>query len=247
MIGQSGILQYGFLQYFYFGDTKTYETILCECLNMSTRMKEIGGSDFSLVENQSHKEDDVVALYYSLDFKLMISPSLAEFQSLTTRKAHEVAPGVHMFSEGKATKQDAVLLLNMCRNITKEKLKVFRRTDDQASKDVLRFFEKSLNKPKHILIFLPAYIQTIEQTLSEDEKYETVHNELSNTLRYIYDFRKENQPGFDTYFVYILNISVNHRFLMVINRFCETGLEMIDRIDYFSLPTVQKQASIYIS
>ena len=77
-------------------------------------------------------------------------------------------------------------------------------------------------------------------------QYAKAQNELSNSLKYIFEFRKEYQPNFDTYFAYIINISYSKKFIVIINRFIETGFEELDRVDFFSLPTVQKIATTYI-
>lgn len=239
-------LQYGFLEYFYYGNTKDCERILCDCLNQSSRMKQIGGSEFKLISEQHNRQNDVEALEYSLDFKLMVSESLAEFQSLSTKKAYEIEKGVYAFTPGKRIQQKAVMLLNMCKSLTKEKLSNYRLKTDKASRSTVRFFDGILDTPKNLFVFFPAYIQTIDQSLPADEQYSLIQNELSETLKYIYIFRKERQPSFDTFFAYITNIPFDYKFTMVINSFTESGLQELDKVDYFSLPSVQEIAKIYV-
>lgn len=191
MAEQAPVVQYSFLQYFYYGDTKISESILCECVNKSAKMKAIGGGEFKRITKQAHGENDAETDTYRLDFKLMVSSSLAEFQGISSAKVYEPIEGVRMLSPGKQTSQRVVLLLNACRNINREKLDDCKKMNDAASKEVVRFFEKTLKKPKNLFIFLPAYVSSVNQELPISEQYNIIQKDLSDTLGYIFDYRQE--------------------------------------------------------
>lgn len=251
---QTTSLQYGFLEYFYYGNKKNYEKILCECLNASPAMKKIGGGTFSLVEQQHDKQDDVTALNYSLDFKLMISQSLAQFQSIITPKANIDKHGISHLVPGKSCKQKAVFLLNMCRNINETLLTEYRikaqgsdhNHKDKPYKEIVYFFDKTLNTPKNLLLFFPAYIETVDFSLTKAQQFSSIHNELSHTLKYLFEFRKAQQPNYDTYFVYIVSVHNCCNFFMVINQFSDSELILLDYVDYFSLSTVRNIGKQYL-
>lgn len=245
MSEQMPVVQYNFWQYFYYGDTQIYELILCECINKSEKMRAIGGGEFTRITDQPHGQNDAEAEKYSLDFKLMVSSSLAEFQSVSSNKVYEPIEGVRMFSGGKQTSQRVVLLLNACRNINREKLDDYKNMKDAASKEVVRFFEKTLKKPKNLFIFLPAYVSSVNQELPIPEQYNVIQKDLSDTLGYIFDYRQEHQPRYDTYFSYVANIPSIKKFDIVITTFTQDGLLEIDRVNMFSLKTVQQRAQYY--
>lgn len=245
MAEQTPVVQYAFLQHFYYGDTQIYESILCECINRSEKMREIGGGEFARITDQRHGQNDAETNKYSLDFKLMVSSSLAELQSVSSEKVYEPIKGVRMISGGKQTSQRVVLLLNACRNINREKLDDCKKMNDAASKEVVRFYEKTLKKPKNLFIFLPAYVSSVNQELPIPGQYNAIQKDLSDTLGYIFDYRQEHQPKYDTYFSYVVNIPSIKRFDIVITKFTTEGLLELDRVDMFSLKTVQRRAKYY--
>ena len=140
---------------------------------------------------------------------------------------------------GKKIKQKAVIFPNAFRDITEEQLQGYRQEKDVASKSIVRFFDKNLNISKNVLVLLPLYISSVDQTLSPDLQFELIRKDFSDTLQYIHSYRSTNQPSFDTYLVYIVNIPRIRNYSFVLTQFTDSGLCVLDTVDMFSLKTVQ--------
>lgn len=235
------IIKYDFLEHYYIASKHEYEGILCELINRSSAFIKIGGGIFEQIKIQNSSQPDVIVPTsgYSLDFKLMISESLAEFRNLSKPHVVEMVPGVKIHQPGKKIKQKAVIFPNAIRDITEEQLTSYRKEKDVASKSIVHFFDKKLNIPKHIFLFLPLYVSTVDKTLSPDLQFDLIRKDFSDTLQYIHSYRNMNQPGFDTYFVYILNIAKIRKLSFVLTQFTDSGLCVLDTVDMFSLKTVQ--------
>lgn len=235
-------LEYSFLQHFYTADKLTYETILRECLNKSRIMVSLFCGNFSRVTNQSNGESDVIVYDsgYELDFKMMVSQTFKEFQSLSAPKFQEVAPGVKSLILPRQVKQEVSLIWNLCRNINEEKLQQYRTKKDKGEKEITYFFDKVIKQNKNILLFIPLYFNTVDKELPPKKQYDTIFKELSSTTEYIYDFRNKYCHGFDTFIIYIVNIPQNREFSFIIAKFTSNGFEFIDKVPMFSLDSIIK-------
>lgn len=238
----TAVLKYDFLEHYYIAPKDRYEKILCECLNRSDILREIAGGYFEqeIIQNKGQPDVYVPSSGYALDFKLMISKSLAEFRSLSSSSMVEVFPGVRIHQAGKKIQQKVVLFPNAIRNITEDQLREYRQEKDIVSKAITHLFDNILSTPKHILLFLPLYISTSDEMLSSALQLEQSRKEFSNTLEYIYTYRKSNHPDLDTFFVYILKNIPERECYFVITQFTETGLKTLESVDMFSLKTVRK-------
>ena len=237
-------IEYSFIPNYYIGSKDVYEKYICDCLNLSSKMIEFCGGTFSKIEEQSHGEPDVIVntSNYGLDFKLMISQTLAEFRNLSSAQIVEIAKGVKAYHPGKAIKQRAVLLPNACRNITEAELTQYRAKKDVLSKAIVHFFDRTLCTQKNILLYLPLFITTVNKSIPYSERVSIVENEFSTTLQYIFDYRRKNCPNLDTFFVYILNDETKNKFYFNICQFTTRGLIHIDSVDMFSIPSIIKLA-----
>ena len=237
---ENAILQYDFFPHYYTSNKDIYELILCECLNKSKKMIDLCGGKFSLIKNQCNKQPDVIAdnSGYEIDFKMMISETLKEFQSRTAPIAQEIAPGVKAFHNPPQLKKKVVLIWNCCRNMDDARLQYLRTQKDMEAKAVTHFFDKVINTDKNILLFIPVFFTTVDQSLSAEIQYETIHKELSETTSYI----NEKCNNYDTYIVYAVNIPNKKEFSLIIAKFTANGLEIVDRVSFFSLESVQKLA-----
>ncbi len=86
------------------------------------------------------------------------------------------------------------------------RLQYLRTQKDMEAKAVTHFFDKVINTDKNILLFIPVFFTTVDQSLPAEIQYETIHKEISATTSYIYDYRNEKSNGYDTYIVYAVNI-----------------------------------------
>ena len=242
------IIEYTFLQHFYISPKETYEKILCECINKGQGLKEKCGGNFVAVSDQSHGECDAVvpSTDYGLDFKLMISETLAEFLSITRPQLKEIAKGVTVTCCCDPITANVVLLPNACRNLTEERLNKYRKGHDKLSKAVVHFFDETLNTAKNILLFLPLYVTTVDKTKRTNERFAAIDAEFSDTLQYIHTYRNTKHPGLDTYFVYIVNVEKTRKSSFVISQFTTEGLRTLDVINMYSLNSVVELAEKYI-
>lgn len=236
------IIKYDFIEHYYIANKNRYESILCELINLSSSFRKIGGGTFEQITRQNNSQPDVVATKngYSLDFKMMISQSLAEFRNLSMPNVVEMLPGVRIHQPKKKIEQKAVIFPNAIRDITEDQLQTYRQGKDKASKSIVHFFDEKLNIPKHVLLFLPLYVSTLDKTLPSNLQFEQIKRDFSDALQYLYSYRNSNQPGLDTFFVYIVKIHQMRKFSFVITQFTDSGLHVLDTIEMFSLNTVQQ-------
>ena len=90
------VIEYTFLEHYYISPKERYESILCELINHSSAFTKIGGGSFEQIKIQNSSQPDVIVPTsgYSLDFKLMISESLAEFRNLSRPRTHATIPSM---------------------------------------------------------------------------------------------------------------------------------------------------------
>lgn len=233
-------IQYTFIEQFYTTNKKTYEPILCECLNKSKTMTTLKGGNFELIKEQSDSQPDVVSLNsgYTIDFKLMIAESLKEFQNITAPVIYEIAPGCNIIGAQKSLTKKVLLLWNCCRNMNETRLTELRQRRDEEAKSVIHFFDKLLLTPKNILIFFPIYFSTVDKTLDVQTQFQSILDELSTTTEYFYQHRQKYCPKFDTFICYLVKISDNREPYFIIAQFTNNGLNYIDTIPMFSLESI---------
>lgn len=236
------LLEYRFLEHFYTSNKSIYETILCECLNKSQNIVDLLGGNFSIISDQYDKQPDVVSqdTGYSIDFKLMISESLKEFQSRTAPIVQEIAPGVRSIIKPNPLKREVLLLWNCCKNMTEERLNELRRKKNMESKAVIHFFDKVLLSKKNILLFLPVYFSTVDKSLSTQLQHEYIFEELSVSVNFIYKYRQQFCSNYDTFIIYIVKTTNSKETDFIIAQFTENGLKYIDKIPMFSLNSTAK-------
>lgn len=241
----SKFLEYSFLEHYYTSDKHTYEKILCECLNKSENMEILTGGKFEPITDQFMKQPDVISQVtgYSIDFKMMISESLKEFQSRTAPIIQEITPGIKSISHQPTLRRKVLLLWNCCRNMTETKLNEHRNLKDGESKAIIHFFDKVLMTDKNILLFLPVYFSTVDKSISSQLQFDYIFEELSSTTNYIYEYRQQHCSSYDTFIVYIVKTTNNREPTFVIAQFTENGLQHIDKIPMFLLDSTSKLLS----
>ena len=233
------LLKYTVLENKYISNKDVYESVLCDCLNQCPNMIEMVGSEFCLIKEQSNGQSDIRAdkSEYEIDFKMMIAESYKEFLDRTAPITVEIVPGVKIYSLPPKLSKKVLLLWNYCKDMTDERLEQFRHQKDMDAKNVVHFFDKVINCPKNILIFMPIYFETIQNVLLNEKQFEIALEELSSSTKYVFDFRSTNQNGYQTFLVYLQKVS-NNEIYFVISEFTEQGLRLIDRVNMFSLKTV---------
>ena len=112
------------------------------------------------------------------------------------------------------------------------RLQYLRTQKDMEAKAVTHFFDKVINTDKNILLFIPVFFTTVDQSLPAEIQYETIHKEISATTSYIYDYRNEKSNGYDTYIVYAVNIPDKKELSLIIAKFTANGLEIVYKVLY---------------
>ena len=178
------VIEYSFMPHYYIATKETYESYICDCINKCENFNKLVGGNFQKIDSQHNGQPDAISneTSYSIDFKLMISNSLAEFRSISCSRVYEPVPGMKMLCPGKKTKQNVVLMPNACRNIDKDQLARHRISTDPISKAVVYFFDNVINTPKNILIFLPLFISTVDKTIPFEQQIDLTKTEFSSTF-----------------------------------------------------------------
>ena len=197
---------------------------------------------FSHIEKQPKGEPDAISdSGYAIDFKLLISPSMSKFRNTTKPRKIEIFPGIRTTNYPEPCQATVVSLFNALRGMNDDLIKDIRQNDDEISKDIVHFFDKVISKNKNILLFNPLYLNTVDKTLSIENRQSIINDEIYSCNRYIYEYRDKNFAGFDTYIVYIENFTNSwSESMFVIARFTEKNLEIIDRVQLFSLDSIKK-------
>ena len=257
---EKAILKYTLFPNYYTSDKYTYESFLCECLNKSGKV-----GKFSLVEDQSNGEPDVVGTdnkgnKIKIDFKLMISQDMKKFQNETSTKVKEIDKGVRIFGykshKKEQAKREVVSLWNACRNMNEEQLQNLRikktkiantvkeKAEKTVAEEVVHFFDEVLNVKKNILLFIPVYFSIVDESLSTESQYNTISEEIYNTISYIYNFRNkiknENGEPFRTFIIYTVKIANTEECNFIIAEFKSEKLKFIDKVEMYSLETIKK-------
>lgn len=131
----AAVIKFDFLEHYYIEKKERYESILCELINRSPAFNKIGGGAFQQISVQNEGQPDVIAPAsgYSLDFKMMISQTLAEFRNLSKPRFVEISPGVKAQQAGRKVTQEAVIFPSAIRNITEEQLIKYRKENDRIT------------------------------------------------------------------------------------------------------------------
>ncbi len=247
MDNEQPIIKYNLMQHYFIQNKEIYEPVLCDLLNHSAMVRQFGS--FSHIPKQSKGQPDAVSeTGYEVDFKLLISEDMCEFRNLSQPKIQEISPGVICTSSSKieGEQKTVVSLLNALRGMNEDKLADVRQKNDKISKAITHFFNDVISVEKNIMIFIPLYLNTVSDELSIQDKEIIISKELYDQNIFIYEFRKNNYTGYDTYLIYIEGfLSSWKQADFVISKFSETDLSIIDRVQMFSLNEVKQLYDYY--
>ncbi len=263
-LGRDSILKYNFLKFAYIdskdhkGNNKNYEYILCELLNeckdivhyfSDVDVNNLNASEinFEILQNQSKGEADIreAMTNYELDFKLMISNSLAEVQSKTIYHDRKKGITVECGIDGPI---EVISLYVACSDMTEIKLQKLRIQKNKESKSVLYFFDKVINVDKNILIFIPIYFWPIDYSCLPEKQHEIIFNKISLSTKYIYTYRNKHKPTYDTFIVYLEKINTNKKteYNFIISKCTANGLKYIGKVNMFCLKTIIDTSNLYL-
>ncbi len=241
------IIKYSLMQHYFIQKDTIYESLLVELLNHSAFTQKYG--HFTYIPKQPSSEPDAVSdNKYEVDFKLLISGEMAEFRNLTQPIIQELAPGVKAISSPRLKDKDetVITLFNALRSMNEEKLYAARQNTDDVSNAITHFFDKVISKKKNIILFIPLYLDAVDEELTIKEKEKAIAREIYEQNKFIYDFRRKHFNGYDTYLIYVEKFSFSWKeAVFVIAEFSENNLSIIDRVPFFSIDEVKKLYDYY--
>ena len=167
-----------------------YEKYLLEFVNSSPFfLGKSKGKEYASPESEHCGQCDCILENYTLDFKMLVSPTMAQAKNLFTQSICQPCPGVTMYGEAKVKSSDkgyrpieATVLHTWFRNLCIDELYMISISDDfsiPAHKDIKSILG-AVNKPKNILCMLPYEYACDEQddvVLKEKEVIKTISDD----------------------------------------------------------------------
>lgn len=234
------VVQFRHFEFFYFDNKTKYEPVMIECLNKSEKAVKHFGGVFEEIKEQHKGQPDAIAnpSGTELDFKLIIAEDYMEFKRATAPIVTEVLPDVKITSLPDPQEKKVLLLFNLMRNMSFDKLEECRKSRKHEDKSVVHVFDRSLNHEKKILLFVPLLFSTIDTNLSLDEQHKVILNEISDKCRFVYEYRNKTHPKYQTYMIYGLSASKREDYRFVISQFTANGVKEIDVVKVYELETM---------
>ncbi len=234
------VIQYRHFEFFYFDKKTKYESVMIECLNKSEKAVKHFGGEFEAIKEQSKGQSDAIAnpSGTELDFKLIIAEDYMKFRRATAPIVTENPTGVKIISMPDPQEKDVLMLFNVMRNMSFEKLEKFRESKKHAAKSIVHVFDKLLNHEKNILLFVPLLFSTIDASLSFDKQQKVVLDEISDKWNFVFEYRNKTHPNYQTYMVYGLYASKAEDYRFVISQFTTDGIKEIDVVKVYELETM---------
>lgn len=218
------------------------EKYLLEFVNASRYFRQkSNGEIFCSPPGQSNGECDCISKSYKLDFKLLISSSLAKAKNLFSRSITQPLPCVTAYGEPKKSLGDkdynpisATFLHTWLREISNDELWDISLSNDEsepAYKDI-HFILKAINKPKNLLCMLPYeyyYNANMEYSFQEERVINTIIGDFNSIAQY----RKRAQPDYETYIAFVF---WNNFFILNCSK---TDVVVVDKLPTNSSKTFQ--------
>lgn len=210
-----------------------YEKYLLEFVNASSFFHDKSeGQVYTAPESEHCGQCDCISEHYTLDFKMIVSPTMARAKNLFTQSICQPCPGVTMYGDAKVKPSDkryrpieATVLHTWLRNLSVDELCQISLSDDfsiPAYKDI-KYILSAINKPKNILCMLPY-----EYVYEGQSDIELLKNEVIKTVsvdyRSLADYRMKVQSEYENYVAFIFN---NNFFIL---QFRESSVDVVDII-----------------
>lgn len=189
-----------------------YEKYLLEFVNASPFfLKKSKGQVYTAPESEHCGQCDCISDHYTLDFKMIVSPTMAQAKNLFTQSICQPCAGVTMYGDAKIKPSDkgyrpieATVLHTWLRDLSVDELYHISLSDNfsiPAYKDIKSILG-AINKPKNIICMLPYEYVCEEQDDIESKKKEVIKT-ISADYRSLADYRMKVQPEFDNYVVFV--------------------------------------------
>ncbi len=200
-----------------------YEYYLTEAINHSDYFLGLSsGNEYSSPTSESHGECDAISEKYQLDFKLAEGNSKLEAKNLLETGITKLANGVtawhpskipgkttalhinKMLRKLKSTDDIRAILLSEAKHI-KFNERSAENIEQQGLYEIKKLSENLLIK-KNLLFFFPEIFSFVDGiTYSFDESVVIIGTAIEHDFSIAFDYRNQENPGFDTYFCCIYN------------------------------------------
>lgn len=210
-----------------------YEKYLLEFVNSSPFFLEKSkGQLYTSPESEERGQCDCISDNFTLDFKMIISPTMAQAKNLFTQSICQVLPGVTIRGDAKIKPSDkryrpieATVLHTWFRELNVEKLHMIFNSATfsiSAYKDIKSILG-AIDKPKNILCMLPyEYIYDNKEDIITYEA--KVIDTISQDYKSLMEYRLIIQPNYDNYIAFVFSNK------LIILQYNKTRFEVVDSI-----------------
>ena len=219
-----------------------YEIYLREFLNSSEFfLQKSKGETYSGPPIENDGQCDCISSNYKIDFKMLISKSMAQGKSIFSDSISQIIPGAYAYGSSKKSPSDkdykpieATVLHNFFRDKSINDLFEIDSTNKSTSQAIndVKSTLNSVNKPKNILCMLPySYVFDNETDYNSQEK--TAVKTISCDYTSFCQYRLSVQPKFETYISFVF-----HNYFIIL-QYLKGGLIVVDKISLDKSKTFQ--------
>lgn len=211
------------------------ERYLLELLNESEFFqKKSGGKKFKAPLSEESGQCDAISDNYEIDFKLLISSSMARAKSNTELQTEQIMPGVYITSAAKGQSGHnylGVKILKALRIYSYEDLinQQYLTDDSKIVADIKRLLNW-IKSEKNLLVFIPSRL-CFTENMAQNEKQQIITNALQYDVYKLFELRKHYKPYFETFLCTILEDD------FVIFGDCGSKLTLLDVVSVNKCPT----------
>lgn len=210
-----------------------YEKYLLEFVNASPFFLEKSkGQVYTAPESEHCGQCDCISNHYTLDFKMIVSPTMAQAKNLFTQSICQPCAGVTTYGDAKIKPSDkgyrpieATVLHTWFRELSVDELYQISVSNDfsiPAYKDIKSILG-AINKPKNVICILPYEYINDEQDDIESKRKQVIKT-ISTDYRSLADYRMKEQFGFGNYVAFVFE---NDFFVLQFN---ESSVDVVDII-----------------
>ncbi|MCR5083367.1 MAG: hypothetical protein K6B15_07840 [Parasporobacterium sp.] len=218
-----------------------YEIYLREFLNESCYFKRLSKEKlFRKPENESNGQCDAETSSYSIDFKLLISSSKMEANSVLSPSIEKYADGVYGFGASKRKGQmKTIRLLQSLRYKTVKELELIYNNDEvkYLGKSEIKTFLKKLCFKKNIIFFIPYNFLYISKR-DYKEAMNGIQLALYHDLKASMEFREKYSGNYDTFLAALYDES------MIFFKIDSNNIDVVDLVKLKKSPTFVKLRDI---
>ena len=220
-------------------EDSNYELFLLEFLNRSNYFQ--GKSKYNLYQKpvkESNGECDAISIEYSIDFKLLVSPSCCKALRLTSNSIKKTTMGIAYGNARTRESQKMTWLHNLFKDKKLNDLLLIRNEEENINSEDMHDYDilntlKTMETQKNLLLFFPFRFYT-DEAIAFDKMLKIINKNLQYWFGILAEYRELFGTDFETY----LLTEYDNLFLLYL--FSSSGFELLEVFDDSQLPTYQK-------